>query len=121
MKLMIVIFLDNYYSPFYHPSCTIIDSFHCSGNSSLFQIQLISLWISERNVFLLFLIPKWTFWKNKWAMLSQCHSHCRYHSTETEISFLLFRYILTTSRTVRTKLTNFMRSKFDVIKLFLYQ
>jgi hypothetical protein len=27
-----------------------IDSFHCSGNSSLFEIELISLWIPERIV-----------------------------------------------------------------------
>jgi hypothetical protein len=28
---------------------TIIDSFHSSGNSSSFEIQLISLWLSEHN------------------------------------------------------------------------
>jgi hypothetical protein len=27
-----------------------IDSFHCSGSSSLFQIGIISLWISQQTV-----------------------------------------------------------------------
>jgi hypothetical protein len=29
---------------------TMIDSFHSSGNSSLFQIEIINLWISQRIV-----------------------------------------------------------------------
>ena len=29
---------------------TIIDSFHSSGNSSLFQIEIISLWIAQQIV-----------------------------------------------------------------------
>ena len=44
----------NCYCLFHHPSYkyigTMIGSFHFSGNSSLFQIELISLWISERIV-----------------------------------------------------------------------
>jgi hypothetical protein len=30
------------------------DSYHCSGNSSLFQIQLIHLWISQPMYYLCF-------------------------------------------------------------------
>jgi hypothetical protein len=32
-----------------------MDSFHCCGNSSLFQIELVSLWISKRDA----LPPAW--------------------------------------------------------------
>jgi hypothetical protein len=42
MKLIAMISHDNYYSQFCHPFLwidTIIDSFHWSGNSSLFQIE----------------------------------------------------------------------------------
>jgi hypothetical protein len=47
MKLIAVISPNNYYSQFYHPSC---DFFHYSGNFSLFQVELIRLWILERNI-----------------------------------------------------------------------
>jgi hypothetical protein len=49
-----VICLYNYYnvlSPFLNIGA-MIDSSHTSGNSSLFQIELISLWISEQIVLL---------------------------------------------------------------------
>jgi hypothetical protein len=49
-----VICLYNYYnvlSPFLKIG-PVIDSFHSSGSSSLFQIELISLWISEQIVLL---------------------------------------------------------------------
>ena len=44
------------YYPFYHPYRLMMDSFHSSGNSSLFIIELICLWISEQVVLPLALI-----------------------------------------------------------------
>jgi hypothetical protein len=55
VKFVTVICLNNYYSQFYHPSCkliTLMDSY-CASNSTLFQIELMSLQISEYNVYLL--------------------------------------------------------------------
>jgi hypothetical protein len=43
MKLISLISPDNYYSEFYHRACALLSQF-------LFEIELISLWILERNI-----------------------------------------------------------------------
>jgi len=61
-----VICLYNYYnvlSPFLKVG-TMIDSFHSSGSSSLFQIELISSWISEKIVLLPASISSAGMWWN---------------------------------------------------------
>jgi hypothetical protein len=58
--------LSNYYSQFYQllQVCTVLDSFHWSCNSLLFQVEFIIFWISEHNI----LPPAWTSSVGIWSV-----------------------------------------------------
>jgi len=69
MRLIKVICLYSCYSPFYRQIGTMTDSCHSAGNSFLFQIKLICLWISEWTVLPPALISSagiWSIFSDLW-------------------------------------------------------
>jgi hypothetical protein len=62
------LFIQSVLSPFLWIG-TIIDSFHWSGNSSLFQTELMSLWISDSNIS----PPAWISSTGIWSLLGDLY------------------------------------------------
>jgi hypothetical protein len=99
MKVTAVIFNNNYYSQFYRPpfqSVTITDSIHWSGNSSSFQIQLMSLWTSDNNVS----PPTWISYVGIWSLpgdlylFTLCNSNFNLRRTRIGQTLILYNTTL---------------------------